>query len=251
MTALPICARDPRYRVAIAELPLAATFADRAAGAIVVISPSAAAGDEARQAERDGAAALVLDPRAVPADDLAALQRELDVPVIVPRARVRTDVAAAVEGAADAARAVVAEAIATSRDRVDIVRDALAWSRLLAGGGLSLVAHEVTPTGALALLERDGLPVSFLFSLARTGTPVIRAHTIGHERAEVTIDDGARAQRVERHDADGVRTAPARFESDARLALRRAITALQTSAQPTDLADYAGDAALADRIAGA
>lgn len=251
MTALPILTGDPRYLVAIAELPLAARAADRPDGAIVVISRGSSIGDAARRAEREGAAAIVLDPRDSSVEEIAALHRDLRVPVILPRPRVRDDVATAVRGAHSAARAVVAEAIGVSHDRVDVLRDALGWARLLAGADLRLVAHETTPTGVLALLERDELPVSLLFSVARAGTAVIRAHTIGHARAEVTIDDGALVQRVDWHDANGMRTAPPRFESNARLALRRAIEALQTAAQPTDLADYAHDAMLANRIVGA
>jgi hypothetical protein len=195
--------------------------------------------------------AVVIDPRASPAEDLAALARDLRVPVVAPRPRLRADVTGVVENASGAARAVVAEAIGVSADRLEILHDALAWARLLAGGDLRLVAREVTPTGVLALLEHDDVPVSLTFALARSGAGVIRAHTLGHERVDVTIDDGALIQRVEMHGAEGVRTAPPRWESAARLDLRRAIEAVRTSRRPRDLTDRASDAALVERLVGA
>ena len=251
MTSFPVFTRDPRYLAAVAELPLAARAVDRLEGAIVVIPSGPGVGDIARRAQSEGAAALVIDARESSAAELETLRRELRVPVVAPRPRVRADVLVAVESTPGAARAVMAESLGASADRRGILQDTLAWARLLAGGDLSLVACEATPSSILALLERGDVPVSLTFSLARGGTSVIRAHTIGHDRVDVTIDDGALIQRVDLHGADGVRTIPPRWESGARLDLRRAIGAVQTSQRPTDLTDWAGDAALAERLVGA
>ncbi len=48
----------------------------------------------------------------------------------------------------------------------------------------------------------------------------------------------------------GAVVAPARFETPQRLALRRAVDALEGENDPLDLAELAADAALAEQLAG-
>lgn len=243
-----VLTRDPAFLAAVAELPLATHLADGPRGAIVVLTGERLV-EQALRAQDDGAVALVVsDAGPLRTADLEALHAGVRIPVVIARARVRPDVAGALGAASVAVRTVVVEAFATADERIGTTRDAVAWARLLAGGDLRSVAVEITPTGALGLFERAALPVTVLFSVARTGASVIRAHTLGHERAEVTIDDGALVQRVERTSADGTTIAPQRFETLHRLTLRRALAALDGQAEPTDLADILHDARSTDAL---
>lgn len=246
-----VIARDPAFLAAVAELPLATHLTDGPRGALVVLTGERLV-EQALRAQDDGAMALVVsDAVSLRTAELEALHAGVRIPMVIARARVRPDVAGAPGAASDAVRAVVVEASATSDERIGVTRDAVAWARLLAGGDLRSIAVEVAPTGALALFERAALPVTVLFSVARTGASVIRAHTLGHERAEVTIDDGALVQRVERTSAAGTMIAPQRFETLHRLTLRRAIAAVQGRAEPTDLADLLHDARSTDALVAA
>lgn len=243
--------RDPAFLAAVAELPLAAHVAEDPRGAVVVVT-GARVVEQALRAQDDGAAALVVaDAVSLRTADLESLQTSVRIPLVIVRPRVRRDVADALGAASDAVRAVVVEASATAVQRVAITRDAVAWARLIAGGDLRPVTARSTATGSLALFDRDLVPVTILVSVARTGASVIRAHTLGHERVEVTVDDGALVQRVERTTADGTTVAPQRFESLHRLTLRRALAAVAGHENPTDLSAALHDARHADALAAA
>ncbi|SIT67383.1 hypothetical protein [Microbacterium sp. RU33B] len=247
--SVAILTRQPDFLAAVAELPLAARVADGPRGAVVVLTGERVV-EKAQRAQDDGAAALVVsDAAALRTVDLEALHAGVRIPLVIARPRVRPDIANALGAASAAVRAVVVEASATADERIGTTRDAVAWARLIAGGDLRWVAGEAGPTGSLALFERAAVPVTVLISVSRTGSSVIRAHTLGHERVEVTIDDGALVQRVERTSADGTTIAPQRFETLHRLTLRRALAAAEGQAQPTDLVDEVHDARYADVLA--
>ncbi len=111
----------------------------RAAGAIVVVDGATRWWDAAALAVEAGAAAvLVAEPREVPLEPvagLAELAARSGVPILVHRARLRDDlVALAIAQRAGAApRVVVAECRAAQRDLPAMVRDAVGWTRALAG----------------------------------------------------------------------------------------------------------------------
>lgn len=243
--------REPAFLAAVAELPIAARVADGAHDAVAVLGGERVV-EQALRAQDDGAVALVVsDAVSLRTADFEALHAGVRIPLVIARRRVRPDVANGLGAASDAVRAVIVEASVTAAERIGTTRDAVAWARLLARGDLRSVAVEATPTASLALFERATVPVTVLVSVARTGASVIRAHTLGHERAEVTIDDGALVQRVEQTTGEGTTIAPHRFETLHRLTLRRALAAAADQTQPTDLADALHDARFADALAAA
>ena len=84
--------------------------------------------------------------------------------------------------------------------------------------------------------------MTLLATRAETSEPWIRATALAAESAEVVVD---RRTSVIRTTAEGALHLPPRFESSARLALRRAIASLEDAATPTDLADLEHDSRLA------
>ncbi|MFH8251193.1 hypothetical protein ACH3VR_12555 [Microbacterium sp. B2969] len=241
---IPVFASSPAYRVAVAELPLATRTADRAAGAVVVLEGRAGWWDAATAAIEDGAVAIVAtEPVAPPVEVLEALRR---VPVIVDRARLREDVVADVRRAAVVPR--VLSALSQAPACTHALRDAVGWLRVLAGGPLR-VGGSRRP-GDPALLEPadgDG-PLAALTSVEGPGMPdLMRVTAVAERRVEV---EASRTRIVvSLADGAGVLIQPSRFESASRLALRRAIAALDDGGEPADLADLIHDATLARALA--
>ena len=142
-----------------------------------------------------------------------------------------------------------------------VVRDGVGWARLLAGGTLRLRAGRATGRAGMALLESDGVPggggaaagggsavpatlaVGMLAGQGQGG--LLRVAVLGEVRSEVTVDERAGLTRVETWTGDGGRIAPSRYESSARLALRRALEAARTGRLLPDLGELRDDDALA------
>lgn len=240
-----------RYPAAVAELPLSARPVDHPRGAVVVVPGAAGWVDAALAAVSAGALALVVSwPDFAPAHDIRRLTRELAVPVVVERALLRTDCAAdAAAGrstgvAGSTPRVVVADASAP-RGLVPVVaREAVGWLRVLTGADLAFVDGD----GALALWETStGTPATLsVVATDRPGGGSIRAHALGEVLTEIEVE-GDRT-RVVTSTARGHVKAPSRFESTARLALRRVLAALVSGEQPADLGELAVDTALIEQM---
>lgn len=246
-----VCAPAGRYQVAIAELPLSTRAVDRARGAIVVVPGAVGWVDAALAAASAGAIAVVVArPAFAPAAEVRRLAREAGVPVVAERALLRPDSAGdAAAGRSTAAgwsapRIVVADSTAPPELESVVAREAVGWLRILAGDELTFVAGD----GELALLETRG-GIAATLSVVVTGRPGdgwIRAHALGEVISEIEVEDGRTRAFVAT--ARGRASAPDRFESSARLAVGRAIAAVDSGEPLDDLRALAADTALVERM---
>ncbi len=240
-----------RYREALAELPLRARLVDRARGAIVVVTGGAGWIDAALDAASDGALAVVIaEPEFAPSADVRRLAEAVGFPVILERPLLRTDAAddarAGRGGEAGwaAPRAVVVDGGASRSRLRSVARDAVGWVRVLTGD----LPELVTPSGMPALLETGaGVPATLsVVATARPGGGWLRAHALGEVITEVDVE--GRVSRVTTATVAGRLIAPTRFESSERLAVRRALAAVETGEEPHDIDDLRADTELVERM---
>ena len=250
---------DPRYRTAVAELPLRTRLLREANGAIVVVSGAERWVAGVRAAASDGASAIVVsDPHVVSAVDVERLASDIRIPVLVERPLLREDLAAdAVAsrvGSSGAAvpRLVLVDAAARPAMRAVTGRDAVGWARILAGAA-PLVVHA---DRGLALLDCGGIAATLtIVTTGRPGAGWIRGRAVGETTTEVEVEGGA-AIVVSLTDRGRLQL-PTRFESPARLTLRRAVGAVEAVSgvggdrHPDDLADLAADSRIAEQIVAA
>ena len=193
----PVVAELPDYVVAIAGLPLSTERVDRVAGAIVVVDGATRWWDAATLAVEAGAAAvLVAEPREVPLGPVARLAQvaaQSGVTILVHRARLREDlVAVALEQRAGRVpRVVVAECRAAAGDLPAMVRDAIGWTRALAGERLTVAAASFGRASGTALLRSraDGRVVgSLILGATIVEATVLRVQALGETTTELEID---------------------------------------------------------------
>ncbi|UUT36124.1 hypothetical protein [Microbacterium elymi] len=131
--------------------------------------------------------------------------------------------------------------------------DAIGWLRVLSGAPLRLRSSEATERGALALLDAgDAVATLTVTSLTAVDTRHpdrgrISAAAFGTVRTDVAIGVDSSA-RVLIDDGAGARMTPTRWESRLRLALRRAIDALDRAESVRDLDDLEHDLTRAELI---
>ena len=243
----------PAYAAAVAELPVSAALAEDMRGAVVVVPGVGDWWQGMLAARAAGASAVVLaDPAMLQQDAPASHEWPGDIPVVIERPRLRPDVAADAVRArrGSAARLVTVECAAPVAGLDGVILDGFGWARCLAGTPLALSVGMSTPQGRMALLDSEGAgsaPATVL------GTPVGGPHeggllhvlALGEVRTEVTVDQPAGLTRVETFTGDGALRAPERYESSARLALRRALDACLSGKQEADLDELLQDMALA------
>ncbi|GAA5026647.1 hypothetical protein ACFQRL_11645 [Microbacterium fluvii] len=264
-----VLAAQSRYREAIAELPLSARAASEPEGAVVVVDGTPGWTARAEQAVAAGARAVVVDSPVAEADEwMAALVHGAGaVPVVLERPGLRADLAAdvaavrgagvpgvradAVAEAAGGARVrgaglmLAAHVCAAEADLAGVVADAVGWLRVLAGDALVVSAGEISGRGGAVLLETERERIAATLTVTvLAGADAgwrLSAGAYGTTRIEVDLDAAARRSQVSVSTRSGRLVLPARRETSARLALRRAITAAeQGSAPDMDLADLAG-----------
>ena len=251
---IPVLTTLAGYRVAVAGLPIQAQPARDATGAIVVIDGAASWWDAAALAIRDGASAvLVAEPNEVPIDAVGDLAANAPVPILVHRSRLRADlVERAVEQRAGVApRVVVAECRASADGLEPVVRDAIGWVRVFADARLVVASASAAAGGAGALLRSraDGIVVgSMLVTVTRPDGAVLRVQALGETTTEVEIDEPVGRSELSTSTERGRWVAPGRFESGERMALRRAISAVEGTGLSQDLVDLLHDGESAARI---
>ena len=248
-----ICTELPVYTAALAELPLSAALADDVHGAVAVVPGTGDWWQSMLAAVAGGASAVVLaDPVMLPRGAVEPDRRLPGIPVIVERPRLRPDIVGDAVGArrGSHARMVTVECAAPAVGLDGAILDGFGWARSLIGGPLSFRAGIATAQGRLALLDSGADDGSVPASLM--GTPVGGLHgggllqvlALGEVRTEVTVDQPAGLNRVETVTEEGALRAPERYESSARLALRRAIEACSSDGPVADLHDLFQDMAL-------
>ena len=207
--------------------------------------------DEALEVAAGGALAVVVArPAFAPAAEIRRLQDGAGVPVVVDRTLLRPD--SAEDAAAgrskeegwSAPRLLVADGSAPHALVPVVTRDAVGWLRLLAGDDLDLVAAD----GALALLQTSGAIAASLsiVATARPGGGSFRVRALGEVLTELEVD-GNRT-RIRTSTSRGSLAAPARFESSARLTVRRALAAVDSGEPADDLRALAADTELVERM---
>jgi hypothetical protein len=239
--------RDARFRAALAELPLTAGPADEVFDAVVVVPGGGGWVEAATATAAAGAAALVVaHPAFVPADALRRLARDVGIPVVVERALLRPDVAddAAAGRSGSAPRMLIADGAASAAQVPVVAREAVGWLRALAAAEVRMVAT----AGHLAMLETDaGVPATLsVVATSRAGGGWIHVQALGEVSSDVEVEKDA--AQVVTATAAGRLIAPPRFESSARLALRRAIAAAGIGADVDDLRRLAEDTELVERM---
>ena len=254
-SALGVFTDLPSYVAAVAELPASAERADGARGSVVVVPGIGNWWEGLLAARKEGAAAVVVA-------DPAVLPREVfdggwpgGIPVIIERSRLRPDVVAdalrAREGKATAV--VTVECAASAGVLREVVCDGLGWARVLAGGPLALSGATATAHGRMALLHGPGLggdrvtvPVSLLATAADGfhDGGLLQVLGLGEVRTEVLVDQPAVLTRVETAGSRGTLRTPERYESSARVALRRALEACSLGEPLLDLQELLEDMAL-------
>ena len=239
MTATAVWTDLAAYRSAVAELAPPVRLADAdEAGALRVVDGRGAWWDRLERLT-DTIGVVVDEPQPAPAVAHERL-RSLDVPVVVARRRLRADVVATLVPVP--AAHVVVDAWGAPSEAAVVLRDALGWARVLAGGSLEVVAHAATPTADVLALVRGPVGVSVTRSLGGSGVgDALAAIALGPRRVEVRTDSAAATIHVEIADAEGRRIAAPRREAAERVALRRLRDAIATGVRPGDLAELAHD----------
>jgi hypothetical protein len=244
----------PAYSAAVAELPVSTALTENARGAVVVVPGTGDWWQGMLAARAGGAAAVVLADPAVPRRGAVEPERwPGDIPVIVERPRLRPDVVADAVAArrGSPARIVTVECAAPAAGLGALICDGFGWMRSLAGGAVALQSSIATVHSRITLLdagERQGGTVPATLSATAIGGlhagGLLQVLALGEVRTEVTIDQPAGLVRVETATEEGTLRAPARYESSARLAVRRAIDACLAEGPAADLEELLQDMAL-------
>ncbi|WP_278102999.1 hypothetical protein AB0870_16605 [Microbacterium proteolyticum] len=239
MSAMAVGTDLAAYRSAVAELAPLVRLADaEEAGVLRVVDGRGAWWDRLERLT-DAIGVVVDEPQPAPAAAHERL-RALGVPVVVARRRLRADVVATV--AAVPAAHVVVDAWGAPSEAAVVLRDAVGWARVLAGGPLEVVAHAATPTADVLALACGRVGVSVTRALGGAGVgDALTAVALGPRRVEVRTDSAAATIHVEIDDLEGRRIAAPRREAAERVALRRLRDAVATGVRPSDLDELAHD----------
>jgi hypothetical protein len=244
----------PAYMAALAELPVSAALSENVRGAVAVVRGNGDWWQGMLAARAGGAAAVVLaDPDVLPRGADESKQWPGDIPVIVERPRLRPDLAAAAVAArrGSPARIITVECAAPAAGLDALICDGFGWMRSLAGGAVALQSSIATVHSRIALLDagdsQGGTVPGTLSATAIGGLHpggLLQVLAIGEVRTEVTVDQPAWLARMETVTEEGTLRAPERYESSARLALRRAIDACLAEGPAADLEELLQDMAL-------
>lgn len=255
--------QSPSYIAAVAGLPVSTALAGSARGAVVVVP---GAGDWWRgllSARHQGAVAVVLECPGILARgsfDAGAWPGawRADIPVVVERPRLRPDVVSDVlrAGQRSRTRIITVECAAPAAELDGVVRDGLGWIRSLVRGPVIFRAGNSTGPGRMALLEspssNGGSTSATLLGTVLDGPDAgahVRVLALGEVRTEVVVDLPAGLVRAGTSTTDGTLEHPLRYESSARLALRRAVEAAASGEAVSDFGELLQDMLLAREVA--
>ncbi|MHC6591492.1 hypothetical protein [Arthrobacter sp. C152] len=253
----------PRYMAAVAGLTASTVQAGSARGAVAVVPGAGDWWQALVDARAQGAAAVVLArPEMLPRGSFDAGARPgawpADIPVVVDRPRLRPDVVsdALRAGQGSRARIITVECAATAAALDGVVRDGLGWIRSLVRGPAVFRAGTSTGPNRMALLEspspNGGSTSATLLGTVLDGPDAganLKVLALAEVRTEVVVDLAAGPIRVETSTADGTLDSPLRYESSARLALRRAVEAAASGEAVPDFGELLQDMLLAREVA--
>lgn len=225
--------RDAALRTAVAELPgsLLAVGADE--------HPEIGVARGRAAAPVAGRIDVVVSPdRSVAADR----------PAILIRPRLRPDVIEQVLAHRGWFPRIEVEVAATAADLRSAVVDAAGWVRVFADAGAVAGAGAVVGEGLIAEATAGRSVVVWQVRRKAVGDAMLRVLAVGPTRIEIRVHGVAGEARVRVSDESGDHALAARWESSERLALRRAVDAVRGGAIGADAAEFAADAAVADRL---
>ena len=244
----------PSYVAAVAELSVSAALTDDVSGAVVIVPGSGDWWQAMLAARAGGAAAVVIaDPHVLPREALTPRPWPSDLPVIVERPRLRPDVVADAVRArrGSPARIVTVECAAPAAGLDAVIRDGFGWARSLVQGPLTLRSGSCRGPGQDRTAGFRGTRRRVDSRHSRGdgdgglhADGLLQLLALGEVRTEVTVDQPAGLTRLETSTGDGTLRAPERYESSARLALRRAIRRSSSGQPVTDLDELLEDSAL-------
>ncbi|WP_308929064.1 hypothetical protein [Arthrobacter sp. SLBN-112] len=250
--------RLPAYVAAAAALSRSAGLANGIRGAVAVIPGSGNWWAGLLAAREEGAVAVVIaDPAVLPEEVLDAGSWAGGIPVVVERPGLRADMVADAVRArrGTQARMVTVECAAPATRLGAVIRDGVGWARSLAGGPLTLQKGTAVAEGAMALMDSPltgggHLPSTLVGTVL--GGPaaggLLQVLALGEVRTEVAIDHDAGRVKLETSTPEGSLRAPERYETSARLALRRAIEAMSSGGQVADLRELLEDQRIAHKL---
>lgn len=249
-----VFAAMPSYLAAVAELPVSAALVDDVGGAVAVVPGTGDWWHSLLAARAAGALAVVIaEPAVLPRGVLEAHPWPGDIPVIVERPRLRSDVVADAVAARRGSRAriVTVECAAPATGLDELICDGFGWMRSLVSASLELRSSIATAHSMIALLnsgDSDAGTIPTTLSATAVGGPhvggLLQVLALGEVRTEVAVDQPAGLTRMETFTEEGTLRAPERYESSARLALRRALEACASGQPAMDLDDLLKDMAL-------
>jgi len=223
------------FRAAVAELVPRVRLGD-APGCVAIVDGDA--GWVYRLADVAGAAgAVVVEPDPASAE-AHALVASLPFPVVVLRHRLRPDVVADAVGPVP--RHVTVDAWGGRADAARLLRDAVGWARVLAGGPLAPLARADTPAATTLALDGPAAASVTCSGAGGVGGALV-ATALDARRMQVRVDSATRLAEVAFEDDTGRRVRPPRRESAERLALRRILDAIEAGERPDDLLHLAAD----------
>lgn len=243
----------PAYVSAVAGLSVSSALTDEVRGAVAVVPGAGDWWQGMLAAQALGASAVVLaDPGVLRRGTVDPGGWDGEIPVIVERPRLRPDVVADAIRArrGSPVRLVTVECAAPASGLDGTILDGFGWARSLAGGALTLTTGVATPRGRMALLNAEAADGPVPATLVGTSVGGVHAGgllqvlALGEVRTEVTVDQPAGRTRVETVTEEGALRAPRRYESSARLALRRAFAACSSGEPTVDLQGLLEDMAL-------
>jgi len=250
---VPVFTELPGYGAAVASMAVSTVPADGAAGAIVVLSGHDDWWDGVLAAQAAGAAAVVVAaPLVAPTDAVQGLLDNAAVPVLLERPRLRPDVVKQlVDALADAPPSLVTvECSAVAPEAAAVIHDALGWARAIGQGRLALQSASTTLHGSIGLLQASGadgpLDITLMVNVVNSGRPggFLRLTCLGEVLATVTVDVPAGVASLDVATEKGALRLPTCLEATERLALRRALQALEGGHIPADLAGLLDDSQL-------
>lgn len=249
MNRTPVWSNDTAFAAALAQLPDRAERAPTPAGAVCVIDGRRERADRLRAvlAERPAAIVLTGGEGASPAvlDELALAE----LPVVVHRALLRHDDVDLVRTLSY--RHVLVDAVGGQRDRRGLAA-AVGWARVTAGSDLRVVSRARTSDSAvIAALESASGRTATVSWTQRATLAGLTLSVLGlsDQRLEVEIDPVAGIRVVRIVDDHGALDHAPRYEASERLALRRALAAIEGE-RPDDLGALRHDRAVAGSILG-
>lgn len=243
---IAVFAAERGYRAAIAELPARTRHAHSADNARIVVVDDGVPPSTRSAAPR--AEAVILRSA-----ETEGIEGGAGRSVIVQRRWLRPDVLEDVLAGRRGSphTAIVVECVAAATELPAMLVDAIGWVRALAASDIRLdESHATAGAGLASLRAADDSPVSIGWVAQRGAADggMLRITVLGVVRSEIGVDLAASRITVDTLTREGRLRAPERFERAERVALRRAVDAVESGVPRDELDALRADATLAGAL---